>query len=64
MKEIFLDLETTGTKPDRHSIRQIAAIIRIDGEIKETLDIRVKPYKEEVSLSALDMFDIAGLSKG
>lgn len=36
MKKVFLDLETTGVKVNKHSIHQIAVLIEIDGEIVES----------------------------
>ena len=38
MKELFFDLETTGTNPGKHGIHQISGLIRIDGKELEKFD--------------------------
>lgn len=43
MKLLFYDIETTGTNFWQHGIHQISGILEIDGEIKETFDIKVQP---------------------
>lgn len=54
MKKIFYDLETTGTDPRRHSIHQLSASIEIDGQVKEVLDLRIRPHeKSEIVPEAL-----------
>lgn len=42
-KRLFLDVETTGLNPAKHSIHQIAGIIEIDGIEVESFDIKLKP---------------------
>lgn len=60
-KLFFFDLETTGVKFWKNGIHQIAGAIRIDGEIKERFDFKVKPFEraeiEEESLK------VAGVTK-
>lgn len=48
MKILFYDVETTGLHYWRHSVHQIAGIIEIDGEVKETFDFRTAPYPSAV----------------
>ena len=47
MKILYFDTETTGTDINRHEITQFAAIIEIDGEVKEVVNMRCKPTKWE-----------------
>lgn len=52
--KIFLDLETTGVNPKRHSIHQIAGLVEVDGEVLEEFDIKVRPHpKAEITPEAL-----------
>jgi len=46
MKELFFDTETTGLNPKTNSIIQLAGYIKIDKEIKEEFDFRIKPYED------------------
>lgn len=48
MKLLYFDLETTGVKFWKNGIHQIAGIIEIDGEVKESFDIRVQPFKDAI----------------
>jgi DNA polymerase-3 subunit epsilon len=60
MIKIFYDLETTGLKPNRHGIHQLAGLVEIDGEVVETFDLKVQPNpKAEVLVEALE---IAGVT--
>jgi DNA polymerase-3 subunit epsilon len=47
MKYIFCDTETSGLDPSKHALIQIAGLIDIDGEIKESFDIRMQPFKNQ-----------------
>ena len=47
-KLFFFDLETTGVKYWKNGIHQISGAIQIDGEIVETFDIKVQPYKAAI----------------
>lgn len=46
MKILFYDLETTGVKPWRNGIHQIAGILDIDGEVVEEFNLLVKPHPQ------------------
>lgn len=53
-KTIWIDMETGGLDPKTHEITQIAAILDIDGEIKDQFDILLRPSAEnKVSPGAL-----------
>lgn len=43
MKQVFYDLETTGTKYWRNSIHQLSGIVVIDGEVKDILTTKYSP---------------------
>lgn len=47
-KLFFFDLETTGVKYWKNGIHQISGAIQIDGEVAETFDIKVQPYKDAI----------------
>ena len=56
IKKVFFDLETTGVKPNRHSVHQIAGIIEIDGEVVEKFNIKTRPHpKAEITPEALSV---------
>lgn len=42
-KLMYFDLETTGTRFWASGIHQISGVIEIDGEIKESFDLKIKP---------------------
>lgn len=46
MKQIkfFYDLETTGVNYKQHSIIQLSAQIEVDGEVKEKINMLIKPH--------------------
>ena len=48
MKILYFDLETTGLKFWKNGIHQIAGMVEIDGEIKETFDFKVRPYEKAI----------------
>ena len=55
-KVLWVDLETTGTNPLRHGIIQLAALVEIDNEIIEEVDLRMRPMtKHEVDAEALEV---------
>ena len=55
-KIFYFDVETTGLYASKHDIVQFAAIIEIDGVIKETVNLRMKPTNfETISQKALDV---------
>lgn len=54
IKDIFIDVETTGLDPVEHGIIQIAAMIEIKGEIVKTLDLNCSIFQDDaVSEKAL-----------
>jgi DNA polymerase-3 subunit epsilon len=46
MKLLYIDLETTGVRHWKNGLHQISGCIEIDGEMKETFDFKVCPYKD------------------
>ena len=61
MKTIYLDTETTGLKPYKHDIHQLACLIQIDKEVVEEHDLRIRPRRpENIEPRALQ---IAGVTK-
>ena len=61
MKILFFDLETTGTLVNRHGIHQISGKVVINGEVKESFDLRVQPNPQaQIEQAALD---VAGVTK-
>ncbi len=60
MKIFYYDLETTGVFHWKNGIHQISIIIEIDGDIKERLDLKVRPNPAaKIEKEALD---IAGVT--
>lgn len=54
MKIIFIDTETTGLNPEKHTVIQIAGMIVIDGQQKELFNYRIRPIEgAEIEDSAL-----------
>ena len=45
MKVLYFDTETTGTDPSKHEITQFAAIVEIDGVVKEEVNFRCQPTR-------------------
>lgn len=61
MKQLFYDLETTGTMYWRNGIHQFSGMVVIDGEIKETFNYKVCPNsKADITEEALQ---VAGVTK-
>lgn len=50
MKVLYFDTETTGTDPHKNEIVQLAAIIEIDGEVVEEVNLECRP----TNLEAID----------
>jgi len=48
MKNIYLDLETTGTSLEKHGVLQIAGIIEIDDIVKEEFNFFTKPFPTDL----------------
>lgn len=56
IKRFFYDTETTGVNYRRCSIHQLSAIIEIDGEVVETLNMFIKPHPNaEITQEALNV---------
>jgi DNA polymerase-3 subunit epsilon len=61
MKILYFDCETTGTDPVRHDIIQFSGMMEVSGVVKDTLNIRMKPFSEEnIDPRALE---VTGLTK-
>lgn len=59
MKYIYLDTETSGLNPLKHSIIQLSGLIEIDGQVVEEFDFRLQPSEgETVSQPSLDICNI------
>jgi len=59
MKNIYLDVETSGLNPTKHSIIQLSGLIEIDGEVVEEFDYKIQPFPgETVSKSSLEICNI------
>lgn len=48
MKEVFIDVETTGTDPKVNGIIQLSGIIEIDSIERDRFDFKVKPFDGDV----------------
>lgn len=56
IKDLFADVETTGTDPKIHAIHQLAFGIYIDGVEKELIDLKMRPFDGAViDQRALDL---------
>lgn len=52
--KIFYDVETTGLRPNRHSIVQLAGIVEVNDEAVEEFDLKMAPHpKAEIEPGAL-----------
>jgi len=60
MKLLHIDLETSGLDPEKHGVVQIAGIIDIDGEVKETFDIKTQLFQGQ--LVSREALGITGLT--
>lgn len=59
MKNIYLDVETSGLNPLKHSIIQLSGLIEIDGELVEEFDYRIQPFPgEPLSKASLEICNI------
>lgn len=67
IKQIFLDVETTGVDQEKHAINQVSFGIYIDGELKEFHDLKMQPFEgaliEQIALDTqgIKIEDFAGL---
>lgn len=54
VKIIYIDCETTGRFHWRHGIISLSAIMEIDGEVKEEIDLKMRPFDcDEIDEEAL-----------
>lgn len=61
MKVLFFDLETTGVLVNKNGIHQISGYVVIDGEVKESFDLRVQPNPQ--AIIEQEALDVAGVTK-
>ena len=47
MKNLFIDIETTGLDPQNHGIIQLSGIIEIDKEVKDTFNYFIRPCSDD-----------------
>lgn len=47
-KMIFIDVETTGTIPERHGVTQISGCVQIGPEVKQYFDYYVRPFSGDL----------------
>ncbi len=53
-KVLYFDCETSGTDPKKNAIIQLAGMIEIDGEVKESFNFKIKPFPtDEIESAAL-----------
>ena len=56
MKILWVDVETTGLDSAKNGIIQLSCIVDIDGEVKDTLNLFVKPFPtDEIVPEALEV---------
>jgi len=48
IKRFYFDLETSGLNPVDNAILQLSAIIEINGEVKETINLYIKPFTSDI----------------
>lgn len=69
MKYLFCDVETTGVDPEKSAVVQISGIVDIDGVERETFDIRIQPFpnqivsKESLKINGLTIEDLKTFNK-
>lgn len=69
MKEVFIDVETGGLDSKVNPILQLSGEIRIDGELKESFDYFMQPFKgelldeEALKVTGFTIEQIRGFSK-
>lgn len=60
MKQVFIDVETTGVNFWQHTVHQISGGVYIDNELIESFDFKVRPH--EKSKVETDALEIGGLT--
>lgn len=60
MKQVFIDVETTGVNHWQNSVHQISGGVYIDDELKESFDFKVRPHEKSIIVQAA--LDVGGLS--
>jgi len=46
-KLLFIDVETTGTDPERHGLTQVSGCVQIGEEVRESFDYFVRPFPQD-----------------
>ncbi len=55
-RRFYFDLETTGLYPRTHGVIQLAGLLDIDGQVVETINLRIRPFHHDaVSKEALQV---------
>jgi len=58
-KLVFIDVETTGTDPERHGLTQVSGSIQIDDRVRESFDYYLYPFpQDEIDPAALQVTGI------
>ena len=47
-KYLFVDVETTGTSPERHGLTQLSGCVQVGDDVKEYFDYFIRPFREDV----------------
>lgn len=47
-KLLFVDVETTGTSPERHGLIQLSGCVQVGDEVKEYFDYFIRPFREDL----------------
>ncbi|MFL0105642.1 exonuclease domain-containing protein [Tenacibaculum maritimum] len=56
VKQVFIDVETTGVNHWQNSVHQISGGVYINNELKESFDFKIKPHeKSKIEQGALDV---------
>lgn len=56
MKTIFIDVETTGTDDKRHGIIQLSAIVEVNGQEMDRIDLLIRPHAgDDIDDKALEV---------
>lgn len=69
-KVLWIDVETTGTDPEKNAIVQIAGLVEINGAVVEEFDLRVKPLPEDqiefgaIEATGLDLLEVISYPDG